>query len=143
MMSRGAEREERLALLRGLPELDGVSDRRLRDLSRSFDEAVVAEGTLIARAGDPCAQYLVVMSGSLRVEAAAVSQRVEAGTSLGWQAMSCRGPNPGTVVATSDARLLVMGRAQFRAMASLGSRPRSPGHRRAEAGPPYRQRPEW
>lgn len=121
MIWRAAERDERLALLRGLPELEGVSARGLRDLSRSFDEAVVPAGTLLARAGDPCAQYLVVMSGSLTVEGTAASQRVEAGASLGWRAMSCRGLNPATVAAASDARLLVMGRAQFRAMAGLNS----------------------
>jgi CRP-like cAMP-binding protein len=106
----------RLGALRRLPELAHLSGSDLRRLLGQFDEITVPAGTVIARAGRLCAQYVVVLDGRLETRTDRASAAVTAGASCGWDAMCERGVSPATVLAASDARLLVMGRAQFRAV---------------------------
>jgi hypothetical protein len=60
-----ARADGRLRVLRALPELAHLSDSDLRRLLSPFDEITVPAGTVVARAGRPCAQYVVVLSGRL------------------------------------------------------------------------------
>lgn len=111
-------KDERVAHLRGVRELAGLSDRQLRGLAPFFDETIVAPGTRLARAGRPASEFLVVVEGSV-VEGGPHGRRLDAGASSGWAAMWERSANSATVVATTRARLLVMGRAQFRGVRAL------------------------
>lgn len=104
--------DRRLVILRALPELAPYSDREVRSLLPYLDETRVRAGTVLARAGEPCAQYVVLLEG--RLEGATASS--------GWQAMWDRACSSTSVVAGEDSRLLVMGRAGFRALAALGRR---------------------
>jgi CRP-like cAMP-binding protein len=47
------------------------------------------------------------------------SYALTAGDTFGWEAMWKREPNSATVVVESDARLLVMSHAQFRALKGI------------------------
>lgn len=114
--------DERLAALRKLPELAGVGPAALRSLLPYLDEVTIGAGELLARAGRPCTEYLVVVEGSLEARGSAGTRRLEPGQSSGWREMWERGMNRETLVVTSRARLLVMGRAQFRAVTALGDR---------------------
>jgi CRP-like cAMP-binding protein len=108
---------DRLAILRETPELAGWSDRALRALATQFDEVTLPAGRLIAVEGTPCTQFVVVLEGALTVRSRAGGSRLlGTGESAGWQAMWERGPSDATVVVASEARLLVMGNAQFRAV---------------------------
>jgi CRP-like cAMP-binding protein len=98
--------------LRGLRELAPLPDRDLRRLLEHFDEVLVPAGTRLATAGAPAAHYVVVLDGRLCSSRSGV---VGTGSSAGWQPMWDRSCSPETVVADGPARLLVMGRAQFRA----------------------------
>jgi CRP-like cAMP-binding protein len=111
-----APTDGRLRALRALPELAHLNGSDLRGLLRHFDEVTVPEGTVVARAGRFCAQYVVVLDGRLEARTDAAVATVPAGASVGWDAMHERGVSRSTVLAASDARLLVMGRAQFRAV---------------------------
>ncbi len=113
----------RLRALKSLPELGHLSGSDLRGLLAYFDEVDVPAGTVLARAGRRCTEYVVVIEGCLETRSSGRAQPVPAGDSSGWEAMCERGVNPATVLAASDARLLVMGRAQFRAVAGLRRRP--------------------
>lgn len=104
--------DERLIVLRSLPELAPYSTAELRGLLPRFDEVAVVGGSVLARAGRPAAQYVVLLEGELDGDQA----------SIDWQAMWDRGDSCSTVVAARDSRLLVMGRAGFRAVAALGRR---------------------
>jgi len=108
--------DDRLRALRALPELGHLSGSDLRGLLRHFDQITVPAGTVVARAGRFCTQYVVVLDGRLQAGTDTGSPTATAGASCGWDAMCERGVNPATVVAATDARLLVMGRAQFRAV---------------------------
>jgi hypothetical protein len=90
-----------------------------------FDEVTVPAGTVIARAGSFCRQYVVVLDGSLAATDGGCPNG-KVGASCGWEAMCERGVSRATVLTASDARLLVMSRAQFRAMPTA----REPGRDR-------------
>jgi CRP-like cAMP-binding protein len=109
----------RLEALRSLPELALFDSSAVRGLLSHVDEVEVGPGELLATGGRPCSEYLVVVEGSLEARSSAGLRRLGPGQSSGWRAMWERGVNPETLVTTSSARLLVMGRAQFRAVKAL------------------------
>jgi len=79
------------------------------------DEVRLRAGELVAPEGRSCTELVVVIEGTLRSRSF-LSGYVDSG---GWDAMWARSTNPVTVVAETDARLLVMSRAQFRAVQAL------------------------
>lgn len=82
----------------------------------------MAAGCRVAIEGQPCSQFLIVSEGRLRADSLRGGSRtLRAGDSWGWNAMWERSVNDSTVVAESDARVLVMGRAQFRAARAVAS----------------------
>jgi CRP-like cAMP-binding protein len=82
----------------------------------------VNAGRQLAREGQPCHQFLIVMEGRLCTHSDdGARQTLRCGDSYGWSPMRERGVNDATVVAESDTRLLVMGHAQFRAAIAIAS----------------------
>jgi CRP-like cAMP-binding protein len=102
----------RFAALRAARELAACSDNEISSLLRYTDEVNVSTGAVVAEKAHLAAAFVVVMEGSLR----AGSCPLRPGDSFGWDAMWERTANPYTVVAESDARLLVMSHEQFRAV---------------------------
>jgi len=87
------------------------------------DEVAVPAGSRVATEGQVCNQFLIVIEGRLRVAALGDGcHTLGPGDSWGWNAMWDRSADDATVVAESDARLLVMGHAQFRAAKAIASR---------------------
>jgi len=115
---------DRLATLSATPELAGWSERSLQVLLPQFDEVTLPAGRLIAFEGSQCTEFVIVLEGALSARSRSGGPRLlRAGDSCGWRAMWQRGPNEATVVVESEARLLVMGHAQFRAVkAEAGGR---------------------
>lgn len=109
----------RLAALRATKELAAVSDTDLGSLLRYADEVSMPAGTVVARAGDYCAQLVVVMEGTIRVQSPVARRLLGAGDACGWEAMWERSANRSGLVVESDARLLVFSRDQFRAIKAL------------------------
>ena len=106
--------EERVQLLRSVPELVG-----LRDAARHFDEVRVAAGEMLAEEGALCHHYLIVAEGTLQTQRRGQTGELGPGDSFGFSAMRGRGVNPAGVVALTEARVLVMSHAQFRAAEPL------------------------
>jgi CRP-like cAMP-binding protein len=114
---------DRLAALRATPELAGWRDRSLQALLPYFDEVSLPAGRRIAVEGRRCAQFVIVLSGVLESRSRSRdSRRLGPGASFGWRAMWERGLYEATVTVEADARLLVMGHAQFRAIKAQASR---------------------
>lgn len=108
---------DRFATLRSTRELAGWPDRSLRALSQQFDEVALPAGRLLALEGAQCTEFVIILEGGLRSGSiSGNSALLQAGDSIGWRAMWERGPNEATVVVESEARVLVMGHAQFRAI---------------------------
>jgi CRP-like cAMP-binding protein len=117
---------ERLAVLRLTRELAGSNESALRSLLPYVDEARVRAGDTLALEGRPCHELVIVASGELAITRRGEALVLRPGDSYGWEAMRGRGYNDGTVVAKSDAHLMVMSHAQFRAAAALLIAPRKP-----------------
>ena len=105
----------RIAALRAVGELAGCSDGEISSLLRYTDEVDVPAGTVVAVRERLCSAFVVVLEGSLQAGCAQLGP----GDSFGWDAMWERTANLATVVAESDARLLVMSHDQFRAIKGL------------------------
>jgi CRP-like cAMP-binding protein len=105
----------RLDALRAVRELAACSDRDISSLLRYTDEVKVERGELMAERGRQCAAFVVVMEGRLRSDCGPLSP----GDSHGWNEMWERAPNHATVVAETDARILVVSHEQFRAVKGL------------------------
>src|SRR5256712_2703347 len=110
-----------LRVLRSTREFAGVSDRKLRRLLPYLDELCVDAGSRVAEEGRLCHQFVIVASGILETCRRGRAGKLGPGESFGWDAMRARGPNDGSVLATSPASLLVMGHAQFRAAEGLAT----------------------
>ena len=109
----------RLDTLRSTRELAPYS-AQLQGLLRYFDEVSLPAGSVVARESDQCTEFVVVMRGRLTATGQHAGPRtLTAGDSFGWDAMWEREPNSATVVVEADARLLVMSRAQFRAVKAI------------------------
>ena len=114
----------RIEALRAAPELASYSDRDLKRLLPYFDEVTLPAGTVVAREGERCSEFVVVLNGSLHTRAGCIPARtLRAGDSLGWEAMWQRLPNDATAVVDADAQLLVMSHAQFRAIKAIAEPP--------------------
>ena len=111
--------DRELTALRGLPELAGLTDGRLQALLLQFDEIVVAPEVEIQRAGRPAAQYVVLLEGALRQSGPDGTRLLGPGASAGWSSMWEGGAAGSTVATAARSRLLVMSRAQFRAVRAL------------------------
>jgi CRP-like cAMP-binding protein len=113
----------RLDTLRSTRELQACSTRELRSLLQHVDELTVPAGSRIAIKGQPCSQFVIVAAGRLQVTSQGNTARtLLPGDTAGWAAMWDRSANEATVVAESDARILVMGHAQFRAVKAVAGR---------------------
>jgi CRP-like cAMP-binding protein len=110
-----------LTTLRTVPELTGFDDRQLRSLLPYVDEVRVDAGRRLATAGQFCREFLIIVEGSVEACDGSGSRRLAHGDSCGWAPMWERAPNPATLTTTAETRLLVMGRAQFRAVTALAA----------------------
>lgn len=110
------------ASLRALPELAGLGPREIRSLLPHFDEVQVGPGATVARAGRQATEYVVVLAGSLHSDGPLGRRTIHAGQSVGWDAMWRRARSDTTVTTAEPSRLLVMGRAQYRALRALRGR---------------------
>ena len=107
--------DERLSALRVSGLFTSWDDRALRGLLARFDEIRVRAGEILAVEGELCHQLIVVIAGRVEKCASGSTTTLGHGGSTGWSLMCARGINSASVTAVTDARLLVMGHAQFRA----------------------------
>lgn len=118
------ELDERLRALHSSPELARHTDSELRSLLPYVDQIELAAGRRVAAEGRPCGHYVIVAGGRLRaVSGDGQARTLGSGDSWGWPAMWDRSQSEDTVMVETDARLLVMGHAQFRAIKALAAKP--------------------
>jgi CRP-like cAMP-binding protein len=88
------------------------------------DEVTVPAGTRIAVRGETSNQFVIVAEGRLRAGSPDYGwHTLLPGETAGWAAMWEMAANDETVIAETEARLLVMGHAQFRAIKAIAQRP--------------------
>ena len=105
--------QEKVALLRASGWFDAWTDSRMGALLPLFDEVTVRSRECVAVEGAPCHQFFVVADGCLETFRGDRAEVLRSGDAFGWTAMDRRGPNEATVIAATDATLLVLGHAQY------------------------------
>ena len=100
-------------MLRASGRFDDWADSRMSALLPLFDEVSVRPRECVAVEGTPCHHFFVVATGCLETFRGDRAELLRAGDGFGWKAMDSRGPNEATVIAATDATLLVLGHAQF------------------------------
>jgi CRP-like cAMP-binding protein len=107
--------DDRIAALRASGHFAAWDEGGLNGLLSTFDEIGVRAGDVLAVEGELCHQLIVVIEGRAEKRCRGSATALGPGDSVGWSAMCARGIHDATVTAVTEARLLVMSHAQFRA----------------------------
>ncbi|MEY2433931.1 MAG: hypothetical protein QOC92_3656 [Acidimicrobiaceae bacterium] len=107
--------------LRVVPGLGDCNERELAEFAGLVDEVTVSEGTVLIREGEAGQGVFVIVDGwaAVSVHGEPIAA-VGPGEFVGEVAMLDRGPRTATVVARTNMRLLVIGRAAFSSVARQG-----------------------
>jgi CRP/FNR family transcriptional regulator, cyclic AMP receptor protein len=106
--------DDKIERLEEVGLLAGCSRRQLRAIARISEVIEVAEGTVLARNGQPGDQFFLILDGSARVEVTSRKRsRIEPGQYFGEMSLLDGGPRSATVVAETPLRLLVIKRRDF------------------------------
>jgi CRP-like cAMP-binding protein len=106
--------DDKIERLEEVGLLAGCSRRQLRAIARISEVIEVAEGTVLARNGQPGDQFFLILDGSARVEVTSRKRsRLEPGQYFGEMSLLDGGPRSATVVADTPLRLLVIKRRDF------------------------------
>ena len=125
---------DRAAMLQRLPELSRLTSSSLNYLATHFDEVVVERGAVLAAPDHRMPHYVVLLHGLMRLSTPISTAVLKPGDSAGWNEMHHSLPSRTSVVALEESRVLVTGRAGFRAvraavlaLAPAGAKARGPG----------------
>jgi CRP/FNR family cyclic AMP-dependent transcriptional regulator len=106
--------DDKVALLRAVPLFAELDERSLQAVATLAREVDVAAGEVLMREGEPGETFLVIASGTVRVEQAGHSVRsMMAGGFLGEIALLEHGPRTATSSCVTDCRLLSVGHFEF------------------------------
>jgi CRP/FNR family transcriptional regulator, cyclic AMP receptor protein len=106
--------DDKIERLEEVGLLAACSRRQLRAIARISEVIEVAEGTVLARNGQPGEQFFLILDGSARVEVTSRKRsRLEPGQYFGEMSLLDGGPRSATVVAETPLRLLVIKRRDF------------------------------
>jgi CRP-like cAMP-binding protein len=106
--------DDKIDRLEDVEMLAGCSRRQLRAIARISEVIEVAEGTVLARSGEPGQEFFLILDGTARVEVSARKRaRLQPGQYFGEMSLLDGGPRSATVVADTPLRLLVIKRGDF------------------------------
>lgn len=106
--------DDKIDRLEDVGLLAGCSRRQLRAIARISEVVEVAEGTVLARAGEAGEEFFLILDGSARVEISSRKRsRIQPGQYFGEMSLLDGGPRSATVVADTPLRLLVIKRRDF------------------------------
>jgi CRP/FNR family transcriptional regulator, cyclic AMP receptor protein len=102
-----------------------LSKRELKSVSKLMTELAIKDGTVLTRQGEPGREFMVIRSGTARVEIdGSTVAHLGPGDFLGELAVISGTPRTATVTATSPMVIEVLNRREFMALldesASLG-----------------------
>ena len=106
--------DDKIDRLEDVGLLASCSRRQLRAIARISEVVEVAEGTVLARAGEAGEEFFLILDGSARVEISSRKRsRIQPGQYFGEMSLLDGGPRSATVVADTPLRLLVIKRRDF------------------------------
>jgi len=119
-MSDIVDLEHRIDLLRNVWLFSGCNDEEIERIAAMAEPRSVTAGTEVMREGEEGLEFFVVVEGAAvaSVEGDEVG-RIDAGGFFGEMALIDGGERVATVTATTDMRLLVLGRHEFNEMLEI------------------------
>ena len=112
-----ALKDQKLELIRGVPLFGGCRGRDLEEVGRLADTITVPAGKVVLIEGQTAHEFFVVVEGTIRVERSGKTlARLGPGDFVGEIALIDGGPRNATVIADTDATLLVLAHREFHAL---------------------------
>ena len=109
--------DQKLELLKHVPLFKDVSRHDLEQIGQLAEEVDVPAGQVLTREGAPGSEFFVIVDGNVRIDVHGETVRtMDAGDFLGEIALVDDGPRTATATTTTPAKLLVLGRREFRAL---------------------------
>ncbi|MFQ5828843.1 MAG: cyclic nucleotide-binding domain-containing protein [Candidatus Methylomirabilia bacterium] len=107
-------REEKTEHLQKVPMFRECTRRQLRAVAKITEVVAEPPGKLLTRAGEPGAEFCMIVDGTARVEVSPERQvRLGAGDFFGEMSLLDGEPRSASVVAETTVRLLVISRKNF------------------------------
>src|SRR4029079_7777735 len=111
-----AQIDHKLELLKRVPLFKDLSKHDIEQVGQLTEEVDVPAGQVLTREGAPGSEFFVILDGTVRIDVRGDTVRtMEAGDFFGEIALVDDGPRTATAVTTTPAKLLVLGRREFRA----------------------------
>jgi CRP/FNR family transcriptional regulator, cyclic AMP receptor protein len=112
-----AQIDQKLELLKHVPLFKDLSGHDLEQVGQLAEEVDVPAGQVLTREGAPGSEFFVIVDGTVRIEVGGEQIRtMEAGDFLGEIALVDDGPRTATATTVGPAKLLVLGRREFRSL---------------------------
>jgi CRP-like cAMP-binding protein len=111
-----AHTDQKLELLKRVPLFDGLSRHDLEQVERLAEEIDVPDGQVLTRAGSPGSEFFVIVDGTVRIETESETRTLRGDDFLGEIALIDDGPRTATATTVGPAKLLVLGRREFRSL---------------------------
>jgi CRP/FNR family transcriptional regulator, cyclic AMP receptor protein len=112
-----AQIDQKLELLKTVPLFKDLSRHDIEQVGQLTEEIDVPAGQVLTREGAPGSEFFVILEGEVRIEAGGEQIRtMEAGDFLGEIALVDDGPRTATATTVGPAKLLVLGRREFRSL---------------------------
>jgi CRP/FNR family transcriptional regulator, cyclic AMP receptor protein len=112
-----AQIDHKLELLKRVPLFKDLSKHDIEQVGQLTEEVDVPAGQVLTREGAPGSEFFVILDGIVRIDVHGDTVRtMGAGDFLGEIALVDDGPRTATATTTTPAKLLVLGRREFRAL---------------------------
>jgi CRP-like cAMP-binding protein len=109
--------DQKLEHLKQVPLFRDLSRHDLEQVGQLAEEVDVPAGQVLTREGAPGSEFFVILEGTVSVDVGGQQVRtMEAGDFLGEIALVDDGPRTATATTVGPARLLVLGRREFRSL---------------------------
>jgi CRP/FNR family transcriptional regulator, cyclic AMP receptor protein len=112
-----AQIDQKLELLKTVPLFKDLSRHDIEQVGQLTEEIDVPAGQVLTREGAPGSEFFVVVDGSVRIDHGGQTIRsLGSGDFLGEIALIDDGPRTATATTVGPAKLLVIGRREFRSL---------------------------
>jgi CRP/FNR family cyclic AMP-dependent transcriptional regulator len=112
--------DQKQAMLSKVPLFAGLRPGDLDELAMNSEEVDVAAGRVLAHEGEPGEEFFAIVNGQVGIDRGGAHVRdLGPGDYFGEMALLSKGPRTASATALTDARLVVLTRAQFLSLLAI------------------------